>query len=317
VRISDVLSESNPCFSFEFFPPKSDEGVNALLETAATLRALEPGFVSVTYGAGGGTRLRTLQVVKALKADLGIESMAHITCVGATTEELRSVLVDIRASRIDNVLALRGDPPRGQATFCQTPGGFNHAAELVRLARTEFGFCVGGACHPEKHSEAPDIATDIRHLCTKVDAGAQFLITQLFFENDIFFSFVERARRAGIEVPIIPGIMPITNFEQIKKFTTMCGATIPRNLLDRLIERQDEPEAIIDLGVAYATLQCSDLLSRGVPAIHFYTLNKSPATRAVVSALRAATPWEAAVGRRYLRSGDELVEAALSATDPD
>jgi methylenetetrahydrofolate reductase (NADPH) len=238
--------------------------------------------------------------------------MAHITCVGATVEDLRSLLVDIRASGIANVLALRGDPARGEPTFRRTAGGFEHAAELVRFARAEFDFCVGGACHPEKHLEAPDLATDIRHLCAKVDAGAQFLITQLFFENDIFFSFVERARRAGIEVPIIPGIMPITNFEQIQRFTTMCGATIPSKLLDRLIELRNEPEAIIDLGVAYATLQCSDLLSRGVPAIHFYTLNRSPATRAVVSALRAASPWELSVGRRYLRSGDALIEAALS-----
>ena len=315
MRIEEILNAKQPCFSFEFFPPQSDDGVIALLETAATLRTLDPGFVSVTYGAGGSTRARTLQVVKALKADLDIESMAHVTCVGATADDLRRLLADIKASGIDNVLALRGDPPRGEQTFRQTIGGFEHAAELTRVARAEFGFCVGGACHPEKHLEAPDLATDIRHLCAKVDAGAQFLISQLFFENDVFFSFVEKARRAGIEVPIVPGIMPITNFAQILRFTTMCGATIPRGLLDRLTELQNEPEAIIDLGVAYATLQCSDLIARGVRAIHFYTLNKSPATRAVVSALRAASPWEASVGRRYLRSGDALVEAALSATD--
>ena len=313
MRIDELLNAKRPCFSFEFFPPKSDDAVVALLETAATLRALEPGFVSVTYGAGGSTRARTLEVVRALKADLGLESMAHLTCVGATASDLRSLLADIKASGIDNILALRGDPPAGEKTFRRTSGGLEHAAELVHIARSEFGFCVGGACHPEKHVEAPDVATDIRHLCAKVDAGAHFLISQLFFENDIFFSFVERARRAGIEVPIIPGIMPITNFAQIQRFTTMCGATIPRRLLDRLTELQSEPEAIIDLGVAYATLQCSDLIARGVSAIHFYTLNRSPATRAVMSALRAASLWESSVGRRYLRAGDALVEAALSA----
>jgi len=312
VRIDDILSSRQPCFSFEFFPPKSDDGITALLKTAATLQALAPGFVSVTYGAGGSTRSRTLQVVKALKADLGIESMAHVTCVGATVDEIRSLLADIKASGIDNVLALRGDPPGGETTFRKTLRGFEHAAELISLARSEFGFCVGGACHPEKHTEAPNVATDIRHLSAKVDAGAQFLISQLFFENDVFFSFVERARRAGIEVPIIPGIMPITNFVQIKRFTTMCGATIPGRLLDCLTELQNEPEAVTDLGVAYATLQCADLIARGVRAIHFYTLNRSPATRAVVSALRAASPWKALVGRRYLKGTDAVVEAALS-----
>jgi len=247
-----------------------------------------------------------------MKAELGMESMAHVTCIGATVAELRSVLADVSSSGIDNVLALRGDPPRGEAVFHQTEGGFAHAAELVNLARSEFGFCVGGACHPEKHVEAPDLESDLRHLVAKVEAGAQFLITQLFFDNELFFSFVERARRAGIEVPIIPGIMPITNFEQIQRFTSMCGATIPKSLLDHLTARRDDPEAVIDLGVAYATLQCADLLARGVPAIHFYTLNKSPATRAVVSALLAARSWEGSVGRRYLRAGDALVEAALS-----
>ncbi|HZV80122.1 MAG TPA: methylenetetrahydrofolate reductase [NAD(P)H] [Candidatus Binatus sp.] len=314
MRIDEILRVKRPCFSFEFFPPKSDEGVTALLDTAATLRALSPSFVSVTYGAGGGTRARTLEIVKTLKTDLGIEGVAHITSIGATVEQVRSLLTDVEAAGVENILALRGDPRPGEVAS-NNGDGFEHAADLIRFARKDFDFCVGAACHPEKHLEAPDAVTDIRHLSDKVDAGAQFLISQLFFDNDIFLSFVGRARRAGIDVPIIPGIMPITNFEQIQRFTSMCGATIPERLLHRLSEFRDEPEAIIQFGVAYATLQCVDLIARGVNAIHFYTLNKSPATRAVVSALYAAAPWESSVGRRYVQGGDALVEAALSTAD--
>jgi methylenetetrahydrofolate reductase (NADH) len=183
--------------------------------------------------------------------------------------------------------------------------------------RSRYAFCVGGACYPETHPEAPDAASDLRALERKVDAGAQFLITQLFFDNECYFGFVGRARRAGIDVPIIPGIMPITNREQIERFTRMCGATIPPRLMSELQARRDEPEAIVDLGVAYATLQCVDLLARGAPAVHFYTLNKSPATRAVVSALLAARPWEPARGLRYVENADAIVEAALSMQPPD
>ncbi len=296
MRISDILREKRPCFSFEFFPPRSDEGVAALLETVATLRALDPGFVSVTYGAGGSTRARTLEVVTSIKSGLDLEAMAHVTCVGASRDDLREVLARVAAAGIDNVLALRGDPPQGYAEFRMPPGGLAHAADLVRLARHEFSFCIGGACHPETHVEAPDAETDLRHLRAKVEAGAEFLITQLFFDNDIYFRFVERARRAGIGVPIIPGIMPITNAEQVARFTRMCGASLPARLLAELEARRDQPEAVQDLGVAYATLQCADLLARGVSAIHFYTLNRSPAARAVVSALLAARPWEKAGG---------------------
>jgi methylenetetrahydrofolate reductase (NADPH) len=312
--VDEILRTDRPHFSFEFFPPKDEGGVEALLETAAALRPLEPAFVSVTYGAGGATRARTIQVTKAIKRDLGIEAMAHVTCVGAGVDDLRAVLDDVTASGIDNVLALRGDPPRGSARFEPTAGGFAHASELIALVRSAYPVCVGGACYPEKHPEAADEASDLRALRTKVDAGARFLISQLFFDNDAFFGFVSRARRAGVDVPIIPGIMPITSAEQVVRFTSMCGATIPPALRSALDARTDQPEAVADLGVAYATLQCVDLLARGVPAIHFYTLNRSPATRAVVSALRAAKPWEPARGLRYLESADAIVEAAISTT---
>lgn len=312
MKIAEILRTRRPAFSFEFFPPKSDEAMLALLETVATLRPLGPAFVSVTYGAGGSTRTRTIEVTKTIKRDLGIEAMAHLTCVGATVDELRAALGDFRSAGIENVLALRGDPPQGQATFTAVAGGLAYGSDLVRLVREEPGLCIGGACYPEKHVEALDAATDLRHLRLKVEAGAQFLITQLFFDNEQYFSFVERARRAGIDVPIIPGIMPITNLAQIERFTRMCGATIPPHLMDELEARREQPEAVLDLGVAYATLQCVDLLARGVPAIHFYTLNKSPATRAVVSALLAARPWEPAKGRRYVENADTVIESALS-----
>jgi methylenetetrahydrofolate reductase (NADPH) len=293
MRISDSLAARRPFFSFEFFPPKSDEAHAQLLETARTLRELRPAFVSVTYGAGGSTRARTVEVSKQIRNEVGLNVMAHVTCVGSSRPELRSLLGDLESAGIENVLALRGDPPRDAPAFVQPSGGFAHADELIAMIKRNYNFCVGGACHPEKHLEAPDFATDLKHLRGKVDAGAEFLITQLFFDNDKYFSFVDRARAKGINVPILPGIMPITNFEQIKRFTALCGATIPPKLLVELEARKSEPKAVEDLGVAFATLQCADLLRRGAPGIHFYTLNKSPASRAIVSSLIAATAWRA------------------------
>lgn len=306
MRITDILRDNKPSFSFEFFPPKSDEGVVALMKTAAALQPLNPAFVSVTYGAGGSTRSRTIDVVKSMKRELGLEAMAHLTCVGATVDELRTVLHDLEEAQIDNILALRGDPARGDSHFIPPQNGLAHASQLVELVGSEFDFCIGGACYPEKHIEAVDLTSDLKFLAAKVQAGAQFLITQLFFDNERYYLFVDRARRMGIDVPIIPGIMPITNADQVARFTNLCGATIPPRLLSELEVRRDQPEAVLDLGVAYTTLQCVDLLSAGVPAIHFYTLNKSPAARAVVSALLAARPWERSAGRRYLEGIDAL-----------
>ncbi len=288
MKIRNRLNPSNPCFSFEFFPPKTDEGVANLMKTLEDLAPLEPGFVSVTYGAGGSTRDRTVELVTRIKAETGIEAMAHLTCLGHTKEELRELLQRLAAAKLDNVLVLRGDPPKGQDTFVPPPGGFRYATELVRFIRDEdFNFCLGGACYPEGHVDTVSRDDDLRHLKEKVDAGLDFIITQLFFDNAFYFDFVERARRAGINVPIVPGIMPITNYEQIQRFTRMCGATVPMRLALQLEKQKDQPEALVQLGVAHATVQCMELLSRGVPGIHFYTLNKSPATRMIVSALRA------------------------------
>jgi methylenetetrahydrofolate reductase (NADPH) len=294
VRVSELIASRQPCFSFEFFPPRDDQGVEDLLVTMRELRSLDPAFVSVTYGAGGSTRARTVDLVLRLKEEVGIEAMAHFSCVGSTRDDLRHQLARMAEAGIESVLALRGDPPRGDESFVQPLDGLGNAADLIALIRDDFPFGVGAACHPERHPEAADPSTDMAYLQRKVKAGADFLITQLFFDNASYFTFVERARAAGIMVPIVPGIMPITNVEQIERFTRLCGATIPEGLMRALDARRDDPQAVLDLGVAYATLQCAELLRRGAPGIHFYTLNRSPATSAILRALRLHEPWRIA-----------------------
>ena len=291
MRIDQILDDQRPCFSFEFFPPRTDEGLQNLERALRELREDEPNFVSVTYGAGGSTRDRTIDITKRIKRDFGLEAMAHFTCVGATVEQLRDILDQMRDAGIENVLALRGDPPQGETEWKPTPGGLLYSTELAQLISDNYDFSVGAACFPEVHPEAPDMDHDIRFLKRKIESGARFLITQLFFDNEFYFDFVEQARAAGVTVPIIPGIMPVTNFKQIKRFTEMCGASIPPDFERELAARADDPAAVSEVGVAYATLQCADLLARGAPGIHFYTLNKSPATRAILAALRAAQPW--------------------------
>jgi methylenetetrahydrofolate reductase (NADH) len=292
VRIDEILASADePVFSFEFFPPKSEESWRNLRAALQSLVSLEPDFASVTYGAAGSTRDRTLEVTKWLKQELGIEAMAHLSCVGATREELCQILDGISAAGIDNILALRGDPPRGQSEWRPHPGGLHYSTELAKLISENYAFGIGAACFPEVHPEAPDLAHDLRFLKQKVQSGVSFLITQLFFDNELYFRFVEEARVAGIEVPIIPGIMPITDVKQIKTITGMCGASIPAPLLEQLEIRTGDPDGVLQLGVSYATLQCAELLARGAPGIHFYTLNRSPATRAIVSALKLLRPW--------------------------
>jgi methylenetetrahydrofolate reductase (NADPH) len=291
MRIDEILEERRPVFSFEFFPPKSEEGMENLWRAASELKHDEPAFVSVTYGAGGSTRDRTITIVKRIKQELGLEAMAHFTCVDATVDDLRATLDQMRDAGIENVLALRGDPPRGVTEWTPTEGGLTYSTELIELIESEYDFAIGAACFPEIHPAATDMDSDIGFLKKKVDAGARFLITQLFFDNELYFDFVERARAAGIDVPIIPGVMPVTNFGQIKRFTELCGASLPAHLECELEARQHDPDAVRDLGVAYATLQCSELLARGAPGIHFYVLNRAPVARSVLAALRAARPW--------------------------
>jgi methylenetetrahydrofolate reductase (NADPH) len=287
MRIRDRIGRNGPIYSFEFFPPKTPAGDESLYRAIDRLRELEPTFVSVTYGAGGTTREKTLQLVARIKNEIGIEAMAHLTCVGAGRTELADILRQLQAHGIENVLPLRGDPPKGTTSFEQPPDGFAYAAELVAfIRRSGYAFCLGGACYPEGHVECRDLAQDVEHLRRKVECGLDFVITQLFFDNQYYFDFVERARAAGIGVPIIAGIMPITNVAQIERFTSMCGASIPAELRVRLDQVRDDEEAVVAVGIEHATQQCRQLLEAGVAGIHFYTLNKSTATRAVLERLR-------------------------------
>jgi methylenetetrahydrofolate reductase (NADPH) len=302
MRIDQLLATANePIFSFEFFPPKTEEGEQNLRAALGALRELEPDFVSVTYGAAGSTRGLTLELTKWIKQELGIEAMAHLSCVGVSRDELCVILDSLTDAGIENVLALRGDPPRGEGEWRPHPAGLRYSSELAALIADRSDASIGAACFPEVHPEAPDLASDLRFLKHKVDNGASFLITQLFFDNEQYFRFVEEARAAGIDVPIIPGIMPITDVTQIKRFTGMCGASIPEPLLRQLEARAPFPNEVLQLGVSYSTLQCAELLARGAPGIHFYTLNRSPATRAILSALRLLRPW---VRRDVVRTSD-------------
>jgi methylenetetrahydrofolate reductase (NADPH) len=286
MKIIDILRSGKRTVSFEFFPPKDDAGFADLFQTIAALRPLQPSYVSVTYGAGGSTRRKTVDIVKRIKHEIGLESMAHLTCVGATREEIHSVLEELKESGMENVLPLRGDPPKGTSRFVKTEGGFGYANELVEFIRGRYPFCLGAACYPEGHPEAPDLKADLDNLKRKVDAGVDFLITQLFFNNDDFFRFRDRAEAAGIKVPILAGIMPILSVKQTKRFTEMCGASIPPGLLANIEAVEDDPEAVRQLGAYHATRQCENLLAGGVAGLHFYTLNRSTATRAVYQTIR-------------------------------
>lgn len=285
MHIRQFFSSGKPSFSFEFFPPKSDEAAAQLERTIADLSELGPTFVSVTYGAGGSTREKTIDIVSRIKRDTGIEAMAHLTCVGASKDEIAAVLDRLLEAGVENVLALRGDPPKGQATFQATEGGFSYANELVAFIRERYGnsICIGAAAYPETHIECGDAEADLVNLKRKVDAGVDFVTTQLFFDNRHYTDFVKRARAIGITVPIVPGIMPILNAAQAERF----GATLPPQLTAELNRRRDDHDAVLQLGVAHATAQCTDLLQSGAPGIHFYTLNRSTATRHIFTSLQA------------------------------
>jgi methylenetetrahydrofolate reductase (NADPH) len=296
MRIDALLETADrPVFSFEFFPPRTPAGVWNLLDALRALEPLQPDFVSVTYGAGGtpAEKEQTLDIVSRVKRDFGLEAMAHLTCVGATVQDLRRTLDKMRDAGIENVLALRGDPPQGQTEWTATEGGLSYSRELIELIRDEYDFSIGAACFPETHIHATSPEDDLRYLGEKVNAGARFLITQLFYDNASYWDFVRRAREAGVETTILPGIMPITNVSQIKRITELCGSALPPRLVAELEARAEDPQAVTEFGVAYATLQCMDLLANGAPGIHFYTLNRSSATRAILSALKVFEPWRA------------------------
>jgi methylenetetrahydrofolate reductase (NADPH) len=295
MRIDELLRDADrPVFSFEFFPPKTEDGERNLEQALRALGPQQPDYVSVTYGAGGTTRDKTIDIVKRIKDDYGMEAMAHLTCVNATVDELRRTLDDMAHAGVENVLALRGDPPQGQKRWTKTEGGFEYSHELVTLLAHDYGFAIGAAAFPETHIHATSPEDDLRFLKAKVDAGAQFLITQMFFDDRYYFDFVDRARAAGIDVPIIPGVMPILSSAGIKRMTELSAAKLPAGLVAELDARAGDDEAVAELGVSYATLQASDLLANGAPGIHFITLNRSPATRAILSALKVFQPWQPA-----------------------
>jgi len=285
MKIIDILEQAKPSFSFEFFPPKDSDGFDQLFKTIDNLKPLNPAFVSVTYGAGGSTRSKTIDLVGRIKKEIGLESMAHLTCVGHNTEEIMNVLQDIKKQNVDNVLALRGDPPVGETNFTKPNNGFGYGVELVQFISEHFSFCIGVAGYPEGHPESLNREEDLFHLKKKVLAGASFIVTQLFFDNKYYFDFVASLRKIGVDVPVIPGIMPIVNLKQIKRFTKMCGATIPHDLMVRLEEVQDDPESVCQIGIDHAANQCRKLLMHGAPGIHFYTLNRSRATLSVLERL--------------------------------
>ncbi len=297
MRIADAYRSGKPVFSFEFFPPRSDEAMRRLHDTITALKPLEPDFVSVTYGAGGSTRELTTRLVTEIKRDHSIETMAHLTCVGHTADELAGILDRFAEAGIENVIALRGDPPRGQRAFVATPGGFAHGSDLARMIRSGWSFCVAGATYPEGHIDLRDVENDIRFAKLKQEIGVEVLITQLFFDPAVYLRFVDRARRAGVTIPIVPGVMPITAASQLSAdgMFARCGATVP-DALRRRIEGAASEEAVQSAGIAWALGQCRVLLESGAPGIHFYTLNRSRSAYAVYQGLRAGLP--ATVGAR-------------------
>ncbi len=293
MRISDELRQ-RATVSFEFFPPKDEIGFWDLYVTIEKLKPLAPSFVSVTWGAGGSTRRKTVELVARIRSDMRIEALAHITCAASSRRDIAAVADDLRARGLENILALRGDPPAGRTAFQSQADGFAHANELVEFLKDRHDFCIGGACHPETHPEASSPDMDLDFLARKVDAGCDYLVSQLFFDNQVFYRFRDRAAARGIHVPIIAGIMPILSVGQIKRFTELCGASIPRELLEKVEAVEDDVDAVRQLGMYHATEQCRDLLDNDAAGIHFYTLNRSTATRAIYQQIKARVDARAA-----------------------
>lgn len=288
MKIGEILRSGIFSVSFEFFPPKTEEGERELFETIRNLEHLSPTFVSVTYGAGGSTRDRTKRIVEKIHRETHLTVVAHLTCIAHSKQEILSILEEYRKIGIENILALRGDIPTSIPNFKPPVDACKYAYELVMLIRKNFkeAFSIGVASYPEGHPESPNMEWEIRYFKKKVSAGADFSITQMFFANDYYYRFVELCQKEGVYIPIIPGIMPITNFKQVSKFASMCGATIPNNLVKRLEPYADNQEETTKIGVEFAIKQCEDLLDNGVPGLHFYTLNKSKATIQIYNAIK-------------------------------
>jgi methylenetetrahydrofolate reductase (NADPH) len=290
LRIDELAKINLPLVSFEFFPPKSKEGFDTLYRTIDRLRPLQPSYVSVTYGAGGSERLLTVDLAGRIQNEIGIRTVAHLTCASHTREEIGEILDQLWDKGIRNILALRGDP-QGGGPFKPTEGGFGYASDLVAFVRDRHDFCIAVAGYPEGHPQCLNPIRDLEHLKRKIDNGGGIIVTQLFFDNEDFYRWRDQARAMGIDVPIIAGIMPIGNVAQIKRFVTMCGAKIPQPLLLKLESVEDDADVVYQTGVEYATQQCRDLIERGeVEGIHFYTLNRSRATVDICKALRDKLP---------------------------
>lgn len=283
MKLSEILANtSKPLISCEFFPPKTDKGEASLWKCLHELETIQPAYISVTYGAGGSTQDRTKRIVCRIKKDTGLSPVAHLTCVGANRDDLLDLLDEYKHAGIENILALRGDPPEGMDHFEATTGGFEHATDLISFIREQSGFSIGCATYPEGHPEsAGGVADDLRYLKLKQDNGADTAVTQYFFDNDTFFRFRDAATETGVTIPIIPGIMPITNYDQIVRFSAMCGAMIPAWLHEKMGPIRSDPDAVKRLGIELATDQCRELLDAGVPGLHFYTLNKPEALIAI------------------------------------
>jgi len=287
MKVIDALKKEGPTLSFEFFPPKTEKGEEQLFDVIGKLKQFNPDFVSVTYGALGTTSDKSFFWVKEFKQHFEIEPNAHLTCVAATMHSMKEQLQQFAGIDVKNILALRGDPPQGDTEFSPPENGFKHASELVAfIKRHEPGFCVGVAGYPEKHIESSSIEEDIKHLKEKVDAGAEYIVTQLFFDNRHFFAFRDRCREAGINVPIVPGLMPITSLQQIKKMTDICGASIPQELWGNLEKHQNDPEKVKKIGVDWTVKQCNELLADGVPGLHFFVLNQAGPISAILDGLK-------------------------------
>jgi len=284
MKIGDIIKARGGSLSFEFFPPKDAATEARLFQTIATLKSYGPTFVSVTYGAGGGTLRNTRKVILHIKEETSLTPMPHLTCVEQSHQDLENILKDYKRHGIENVLALRGDPPKGTDEFVAHPDGYCYAIDLVRLVVLVGGYSIGVAVYPEGHTEAPDLETDLYYTKQKINAGADFAITQMFFDNRFFYNFMERADKAGITIPIIPGIMPITDIEKIKRFSKMSGATLPSSIVAPM-EKAASPEEARKLGIEFATKQCEDLRQNGVKYFHFYTLNQSQAITEIVNNL--------------------------------
>jgi methylenetetrahydrofolate reductase (NADPH) len=284
------LLERGSCYSFEFFPPKTDDGERALWHTLRELESLSPAFVSVTYGAGGGERHRTVRVTERIATETTMTPVGHLTCVGSSVPELRQVIGQYAAAGVNNILALRGDPPTGPAaSWSAHPQGLVHADQLVALVRNLGAFCVGVAAFPSGHPESADLESDALCLAAKADAGAQFAVTQFFLDSREYFDLVERAGRHGCTIPIVPGIMPVTSYSQVRRFAELAGTPFPPHLASRLQAAEHDAGAVRAIGVEAATQLCQDLLDGGAPGLHFYTLNRSPATRQVYDLLGLGT----------------------------